>query len=131
MTDLQPFLIGSSQTASSVRQIVDGATERWFFVVPLIAAAGLALPLIIRALRAISFSGAAAVTSWLDSPAKAQWRVNCPEPICQEAGRTRTDDDGVTRSEFDESDIEVQPRPPRDGGLGAARNTSMSGKGGV
>jgi len=35
--------------------------------------------------------------------------------------------DGV----FDESDIEDQPRPPRDGGPGAARNTSMSGKGGI
>src|SRR5438876_12239441 len=46
--------------------------------------------------------------------------------------RTWTDDEGVTRAEFDESDIEDQPRPPQsDGGPGAARNRRRSGKGGI
>ncbi len=38
----------------------------------------------------------------------------------------------VSDGEFDESDIEDQPRPPqRDAGPGAARNTSISGRGGI
>ncbi|SRR5258708_40181377 len=45
--------------------------------------------------------------------------------------RTWTDDDGVTRAEFDESDIEDQPRPTRDAGPGAARKTSRSGERGI
>jgi hypothetical protein len=61
MTDWQPFLIGSSQTASPVRQIVDGATERWFFLVPLIVAAGLLSPMFFRALSALAFTATAAV----------------------------------------------------------------------
>jgi len=46
MTDWQPLLASSAQTASSVRQIVDGATERWFFIVPVIVV-GLLTPLIL------------------------------------------------------------------------------------
>jgi hypothetical protein len=43
---------------------------------------------------------------------------------------TGRDEDG-THAEFDESDLEDQPRPPRDGGPGAARTTSISGEGGI
>jgi hypothetical protein len=44
--------------------------------------------------------------------------------------RTWRDEDG-THAEFDESDLEDQPRPPRDGGPGAALNSRSSGKGGI
>ncbi len=47
MTVWHIFLISYPYPASSVRQVVDGVTERWFFIVPVILV-GLLTPLIFR-----------------------------------------------------------------------------------
>jgi hypothetical protein len=76
MTAWHLFLISYPPPASSVRQVVDGATERWFFILPLIIAAGILSPLIFRT---INFR--------LGFPAKAEVRVNRVQPIGPKRGQ--------------------------------------------